>query len=69
MADNILPFPVPHQGDPEPRRMALASIGFQWREGDPYYNEHYLHSSLGYKTPNQFERDYYSHHSPPFLAA
>jgi putative transposase len=34
-----------------------------------HYNEHYLHSSLGYKSPNQFERDYYSRHSPPFLAA
>jgi putative transposase len=34
-----------------------------------YYNEHYLHSSLGYKTPHQFERDYYRSHSPPFLAA
>ena len=33
MADNILPFPVLHRGDPDPRRMALASIGFQWREG------------------------------------
>jgi hypothetical protein len=33
MADNILPFPVPHRGDPDPRRMALASIGFQWRAG------------------------------------
>jgi hypothetical protein len=33
MADNILHFPVSHQGDPDPRRMALASIGFQWREG------------------------------------
>jgi putative transposase len=32
-------------------------------------NEHYLHSSLGYKTPNQFERDYYRSHSPPFLTA
>jgi hypothetical protein len=30
MADNILPFPVPHRGDPAPRRMALAAIGFQW---------------------------------------
>jgi transposase InsO family protein len=34
-----------------------------------HYNEHYLHSSLGYKTPNQFEQDYYKSHSPPFLAA
>jgi hypothetical protein len=33
MADNILPFPVPHRGDPDPRRMALASIGFQWCTG------------------------------------
>jgi hypothetical protein len=31
-----------------------------------YYNEHYLHLSLGYKTSNQFERDYYSSHSLPF---
>jgi hypothetical protein len=33
MADNILPFPVPHRGDPDPRRMALASIGFRWQAG------------------------------------
>jgi hypothetical protein len=33
MADNILPFPVSHRGDPDPRRMALAAIGFQWRAG------------------------------------
>ena len=33
MADNILPFPLPHRGDPDPRRMALAAIGFQWRAG------------------------------------
>ena len=31
MDEHILPFPVPHRGDPEPRRMALASIGFHWR--------------------------------------
>jgi putative transposase len=33
------------------------------------YNEHYLHSALGYKSPGQFERDYYNSPSPPFLAA
>jgi transposase InsO family protein len=32
-------------------------------------NEHDLHSSLGYKTRNQFERDSYRSHGPPFLAA
>jgi hypothetical protein len=30
MAGNIIPFPLPHRGDPEPRRMALAFIGFHW---------------------------------------
>ena len=30
------------------------------------YNEHYLHSALGYKPPRQFERDYYANHSTPF---
>jgi putative transposase len=34
-----------------------------------YYNEHYLHSSLGYKTPRQYERDYHHRHSTPFVAA
>jgi hypothetical protein len=33
MAENILPFPLPHRGDPDSRRMALASIGFHWRAG------------------------------------
>jgi hypothetical protein len=33
MADNILPSPMPHRRDPDPRRMALATIGFQWRGG------------------------------------
>ena len=33
MADHIIPFRRSHHGDTEPRRMALASIGFQWRAG------------------------------------
>ena len=32
-------------------------------------NEHYLHSSLGDKTPSQFARDSSTRHSTPFLAA
>lgn len=32
-------------------------------------NEHYLHSALGYKPPRQFEREYHTSHSPPFVAA
>jgi putative transposase len=34
-----------------------------------YDNENYLHSTLGYKPPSQFEREYYSSHSTPFVAA
>jgi hypothetical protein len=33
------------------------------------YNERYLHSALGDKTPKQCAQDYYSSPSPPFLAA
>ena len=33
------------------------------------YNEHYLQSALGDKPPRQFERDYYTRHSTPFVAA
>jgi hypothetical protein len=33
MADSIIFFPLLHRGDPEPRRMTLASLGFQWRTG------------------------------------
>jgi len=33
------------------------------------YNEHYLHATLGYKSPRQFERDDYTSPSPPVLAA
>jgi hypothetical protein len=29
-ATNIIPFPQPHRGDPNPRREALAQIGFRW---------------------------------------
>lgn len=33
MADHILLFPLLSRGDPEPRRMVLASVGFEWRAG------------------------------------
>jgi putative transposase len=33
------------------------------------YNEHYLHSALGYQSPSQFERHYYLSHGTPFAAA
>jgi putative transposase len=33
------------------------------------YNEHYLHSALGYQSPSQFERHYYLSHGTPFVAA
>jgi hypothetical protein len=33
MAEHVIPFPLPHRGDPDPRRMALASIGFRWQAG------------------------------------
>jgi putative transposase len=34
-----------------------------------YDNDHDLHSSLGDKTPRQFEREYQHRHSTPFVAA
>jgi transposase InsO family protein len=34
-----------------------------------YYNENYLLSSLGYRTPRQFELEYHRSHSSPFVAA
>jgi putative transposase len=45
---------------------ALVKAIAAWIDG---YNEHYLHSALGYKPPRQFEREYYASHSPPFVAA
>lgn len=45
---------------------ALASALARWITS---YNEHDLHSTLGYKPPRQFEREYYSSHSTPFVAA
>jgi hypothetical protein len=33
MAEHIILFRLLHRGDPEPRRTARASIGFQWRTG------------------------------------
>jgi hypothetical protein len=32
LPDNIIPFPRRHRGDPEPRRVALVTIGFRWCE-------------------------------------
>jgi hypothetical protein len=31
--EQVMVFPVRHRGDPEPRRVALVTIGFRWREG------------------------------------
>lgn len=33
------------------------------------YNQQYLHSTLGYQSPNQFERHYHFSHGTPFVAA
>jgi putative transposase len=33
------------------------------------YHAHYLHSALGYKPPRQFEQEYSTSHSPPFVVA
>jgi putative transposase len=46
--------------------LTVVSALESWIAG---YNEHYLHSALGYKSPRQFEREYHRRHSPPFVAA
>lgn len=45
---------------------ALAHALRMWSDD---YNEHYLHSALGYQAPRQFERAYYASQSTPFVAA
>jgi putative transposase len=45
---------------------ALARALERWIED---YNKHYLHSALGYKSPNQFEQDYLTSHGTRFTAA
>jgi hypothetical protein len=44
----------------------LASALKTWID---QYNEQCLHSALGYKTPRQFEREYYSRHGTQLPAA
>jgi putative transposase len=46
--------------------LALIKALEVWIAG---YNEHYLHSALGYQSPRQFERHYYLTHGTPFVAA
>ena len=44
----------------------LMSAFIDWID---HYNEHYLHSALGYKSPRRFEQDDLNRHGPPFAAA
>jgi hypothetical protein len=44
----------------------LASVLETWTAA---CNEHDLHSTLGYKSPRQFEREYRTRHSPQFPVA
>lgn len=46
--------------------VTLASALKTWIDE---YNEHYLHSALGYKPPRQFEREYHSSHGTQLPAA
>jgi putative transposase len=46
--------------------LALLRAITDWVAHD---NEHYLHSALGYQSPQQFEREYLNRHRPPFVAA
>lgn len=43
----------------------IRAVG-SWIDDD---NEHYFRSALGYKTPKQVERESYTGHSFPFVAA
>jgi putative transposase len=45
---------------------AFASVLETWIAA---YNEPYLHSTLGDKSPRQFEREYHTSHSPQFAVA
>jgi putative transposase len=39
------------------------------KDGLAQDNDHSWHSTLGDQSPRQFERDYFNHHSSPFVAA
>jgi putative transposase len=46
--------------------VTVANVLTTWIDD---YNEHYLHSSLGYKPPKQYEREYYRSHGTQLPAA
>lgn len=49
------------------RSYAELATGLEpWIE---YYNQKYLHSTLGYKTPSQFETEFYLRHHTQLMAA
>ena len=48
------------------RLFALVSALDRWMTS---YHEYSLHSTLGYRPPRPFEREYYRSHSTPFGAA
>jgi transposase InsO family protein len=60
----------PERGVPSVERVDLSfRAGQSTRTWIDHYNEHYLHSSLGYKMPRQFARDYQHSQRTPFWAA